>query len=107
MAKLSEEQVVTIRVLTQQGEPASATARRFGISEGTVRYHQRRQRAGFAVSGPDGRTKAHLIQQFGLVEAVDLWWRQKQEAVPERPPSVAELHAYLQETFGYSGSYKS
>jgi len=98
---------VTIRVLQQQGEPASVTARRFGLSEGTVRYHRRRGRDGFAVGGPDGRAKVHLIQQRGLVEAVDQWWSAQQAERPERPPSVTQLLGYLQSEFGYPGSYKS
>jgi transposase len=107
VAKLSEEQIVTIRVLHEQGEPASVTARRFGLSEGTVRYHRRRGREGFAVGGPDGRAKVHLIQQRGLVEAVDQWWSAQQAERPERPPSVTQLLGYLQSEFGYPGSYKS
>ena len=107
MAKLSKEQVVTIRVLEAQGESATATARRLEVREGAVRYHRRRAAAGFEPGGPDGRSKACLIQQMGLVEAVDQWWRRQQELAPERPPSVTQLHAHLQVEFGYHGSYKS
>ena len=107
MAKLSKEQIVTIRVLEAQGESATATARRLGVKEGAVRYHRRRAAAGFEPGGPDGRAKACLIQQTGLVEAVDQWWHRQQQLTPERPPSVKELHAHLQVEFGYRGSYKS
>ena len=65
MAKLTREQVVTIQVLHQRGQPATQTARLLGVTEGTVRYHRRRALQG----ATDGRKKpsfgvfAHLVQR--------------------------------------------
>ncbi len=42
MAKLSKEQIVTVRVLEAQRESATATAHRLGVKEGAVRYHRLR-----------------------------------------------------------------
>ena len=59
MAKLTRQQVVTIQVLHQRGQPATQTARLLGVPEGTVRYHRRRARDGAA----DGRKKPSQVEQ--------------------------------------------
>jgi transposase len=105
LAKLTREQVVTIRVLHQRGQPATQTARLLGVTEGTVRYHRRRRaREGAA----DGRKKPSQVEQTGLADVVEHWWHAQAEALGEgRPPSVQLLHDYLREEYGYRGSYKS
>jgi transposase len=104
LAKLTREQVVTIQVLHQRGQPATQTARLLGVTEGAVRYHRRRAREGTA----DGRKKPSRVEQTGLVEVVEHWWRAQAGALGEgRPPSVQLLHDYLREEYGYRGSYKS
>jgi transposase len=104
LAKLTREQIVTIQVLHQRGQPATQTARLLGVTEGTVRYHRRRAREGAG----DGRKKPSRVEQTGLVEVVEHWWHAQAEALGEgRPPSVQLLHDYLREEYGYRGSYKS
>jgi len=51
--RLSEEEVVTIRVLAEKGQNHCQIARTVGVSEGTVRYHLRR-----AVEGAEDGRKA-------------------------------------------------
>jgi DNA-binding NarL/FixJ family response regulator len=37
---LSEEEVVTIRILAEKGQKKSEIARAMNVTEGTVRYHK-------------------------------------------------------------------
>lgn len=104
MAKLRKEEIVTLQVLKEKAETNRAIATRLGVSEGSVRYHLRRQRAGAC----DGRKKVPLIVELGLVEAVDHWWQSQRATLPqERPPNVQELWTHLVDEHGYAGSYKS
>ena len=59
MAKLSKDEIVTLQVLGEKGKSNRAIARQLDVSEGTVRYHRRRQ----AQAASDGRTKKTLIEQ--------------------------------------------
>jgi len=54
MPRLRKEERVTIDVLAEKGEPKREIARTLGVSEGTVRYHLRRQAGG----AEDGRGDA-------------------------------------------------
>ncbi len=56
MAKLTEEEIVTIRVLNSKGETNTAIARRLEVTEGAVRYHLHRAAHGTS----DGRAKPFL-----------------------------------------------
>jgi hypothetical protein len=104
LAKLTREQIVTIEVLHQRGQSQSQTARILGVSEGAVRYHLRRARAGAA----DGRQKPSRIEQLGLDQAVAHRWHAQAEVLGrERPPSVQLLHDFRRAEYGYDGSYKS
>lgn len=104
MAKLNREQIVTIQVLHQQGQPATQIARILGVTEGTVRYHCRRARQ----EATDGRQKPFQIQQQALDQVVEQWWQAQVEVLgQERPPSVQALHEHLREEHDYRGSYKS
>ncbi len=61
MARLSKEDVVTIEALRKRGQSAPAVARVLGVTEGTVRYHDRRAAAGAA----DGRSRqVHVAAAF-------------------------------------------
>jgi transposase len=104
LAKLTREQIVTIEVLHQRGQPASQTARLLGVTEGAVRYHRRRAEAGAC----DGRQKPARIEQLGLVDVVAHWWHAQVEVLGAlRPPNVQMLWAFLRAEYGYDGSYKS
>jgi transposase len=104
LAKLTKEEVVTIRVLKQQRQSHCQTARTLGVSEGTVRYHLRRAAAGAA----DGRKKQMLLERSGLSSVVKEWWEEQQQLLNnKRPPSVEALHEFLCCEYDYRGSYKS
>lgn len=104
MGKLTEEEIVTIRVLQSKGETNSTIAQRLDVTEGAVRYHLRRA----ADPAPDGRAKPFLIEQRGLEAVVERWWEDEEARCgAERPPSVLALHDYLVAEQEYSGSYKS
>lgn len=102
--KLLKDEIVTIQILRLQGETNQAIALRLGISEGTVRYHLRRQ----AQQASDGRAKQSLIEQLQLIQVVEHWWNDQLHCLPkDRSPNVQHLWAYLVDQYSYSGSYKS
>jgi transposase len=104
LAKLSKDEIVTLQVLGEKGKSNRAIARQLDVSEGTIRYHRRRQ----AQAASDGRTKKTLIEQLGLVQVVDHWWDTQRELLPDdRSPNVQALFQLLVEEHQYSGSYKS
>jgi transposase len=85
-------------VLLDQGHSQSAVARLLGVTEGAVRYHRKRRKAGSV----DGRTR----QDFKVspyAEAVAHWrGQQKGERI-----NLAALHAWLRREHGYEGSLRS
>jgi len=104
LAKLTREQIVTIKVLQEKGQSQCQTARILGVSEGSVRYHLRRTREAAA----DGRQKPSRIEQLGLAEAVAHWWQGQARILgQQRPPSVQLLQEFLRAEHGFDGSYKS
>jgi transposase len=104
MALLNKEDLVSIITLKKRGESNTALARRFGVTESTIRYQIRKQTAGL----PDRRAKVSLIEQLGLAPAVVLWRERTIEHLPpERSPSGEALWAYLVEEYDYPGSEKS
>jgi len=104
VAKLSEEHIVTIKVLNERGESKCSIARTLGVTEGAVRYHLRRQASG----AEDGRRKVLQLEALGLADAIHTWWVAQQATLPDdRPPSIESLYAWLQAEHGYPGSYKS
>jgi transposase len=104
VAKLTEEHIVTIKVLHERGESKCSIARTLGVTEGAVRYHVRRQASG----AEDGRRKVLEVEARGLADAVRQWWDAEQAGLPDdRPPNIESLHAWLQAEHGYDGSYKS
>ena len=56
--KLLKDEIVTIQILRLQGETNQAIALRLGISEGSVRYHLKRQ----AQKAIDGRAKLSFVE---------------------------------------------
>jgi len=99
MAKLSEEARMSIKVLTDKGVSNREVARLLGVSEGCVRYHRRRQRAGAL----DGRSR-QVRKAAAFQPAIDAWLAARGETVPG---NVAELHAWLVSEHGYPGSLRS
>jgi transposase len=102
--KLLKEEIVTMKILRQQGESNQAIANRLGITEGTVRYHLRRS----TLQAMDGRFKPPLIEQQGLIEVVDHWWQGQLAELPhDRSPNGKALWEFLCDEYRYTGSYKS
>jgi transposase len=102
--KLLKDEIVTIQILRLRGETNQAIAVRLGISEGTVRYHLRRQ----AQQATDGRAKHALIEQLQLIQVVDHWWNDQLQSLPQgRSPNIQQLWAHLVDQYSYCGSYKS
>jgi transposase len=104
LAKLRKNEVVTLQVLKEKGETNRAIATRLGVSEGAVRYHLRRRQA----QAVDGRKKLALLDQLGLEQVVEHWWRWQESMLPPgRPPNIQALWTHLVDEHGYAGSYKS
>lgn len=105
MGKLRKEEIVTMITLSEKGEGHCAIARLLKVSEGTVRYHLRRQRDGAA----DGRAQQrYRIEETGLEAVVEHWWNQQVEDLPDgRPPNCEALWDLLKSEHGYDGSRKS
>ena len=104
MAKLTKEEIVTLQVLHVKGESNRSIARRLQVTEGTVRYHLRRQ----AATTSDGRKKQTLIEKLGLTEVVRHWWQTQVDVLPaNRSPNIHGLWQHLIHEHQYPGSYKS
>ena len=89
---------MAIQVLKERGSSASSISRTFGVTEGAVRYHLRRQ-AARAVDGRGG--KPHKAARWH--EAIATWLAARAgDAV-----SLAALHAWLVEEHGFVGSERS
>ncbi len=50
MGQLRAEEIVAMGVLVEKGESKVSVARRLGVSEGTVRYHLKRELEGAGVA---------------------------------------------------------
>jgi transposase len=96
--KLDLEARMAIKALTERGSSASSIARTFGVTEGAVRYHLRRQ-AAQAVDGRGG--KPH--KAAALHETIVAWLGQHTSGAV----NLVALHAWLAEEHGYQGSARS
>ena len=98
--RLSEEEVVTIRVLAGKGQNHCEIGRVVGVSEGTVRYHLRRAAEGAV----DGRSqRAYQAASMAAVIA----GRHAERKGRCRPLNVLELYEHLVAEYGYEGTYRS
>jgi transposase len=89
---------MTIKTLAARGATNSHIARLLGVTEGSVRHHLARMRAGVL----DGRSRQEL-KAASVAAAVD-HWRQIQG---EGPINIALLHDWLVSEYGYAGSLRS
>lgn len=89
---------MTIKTLAHRGVPNRAIARQLGLSEGTVRYHLRRQVAGAG----DGRARQRRLAAT-MAGAIEAWMATD----PETPLNLATLHAWLVSDHNYCGSLRS
>ncbi len=98
--KLDLEARMTIKKLHEKQVPKARIARILGVSEGSVRYHLKRQAEG-AGDGRKGRQPHLALAYRGAIEA----WL---EGLPEGSGlNLAALHDYLVEEFQYPGSLRS
>jgi transposase len=101
--KLRKEEIVTLQVLRDKGLSFREIATTLGVSEGTVRYHRKRQ------GRLDGRGKPR--KAGALSEVIDAWVAQQQpettDAAKARPVNVLDLFDWLRREHAYDGSYRS
>ena len=98
MGRLDREARNAMAVLLDRGHTKSDVARLLGVSEGTVRYHDRRMREGAV----DGRSRQQGVA--GAYAAAIAHWRELQGA---GAVNLAALHAWLVREHGYGGSLRS
>src|SRR4051794_34332875 len=98
MSRLDTEARMTIKTLAARGATNSHIARLLGVTEGAVRHHLARMRAGAL----DGRSQQE--PKAALVAAAIDHWRQMQGG---GPINLAVLHAWLVSEHSYSGSLRS
>jgi len=96
--KLDKESRMAIQALTDRGTSASSIARTLGVTEGAVRYHQRRQAVG-AVDGRSGKVRRAAAWR----EAIAVWLGERAGSAV----NLAALHAWLVEEHGFTGSVRS
>ena len=91
---------MTIQELFRRGASGREIARTLEVSEGSVRYHLRRQREGAV----DGRSKqTHLAAKWH--DKIADWLKLGEEQ--DEAINLAELHDWLIEECSYSGSLRS
>lgn len=96
--KLNSEALMTIQHLSQRGVSRAQIARTLCVTEGSVRYHLRRQETGTT----DGR-KLQAFSAAPWHEAILTWLDSREDG----PLNLAALHAWLVEEHGYTGSRRS
>jgi len=102
MSRLSKEEIMGLKALkkkTQENISNCVIARLFQVSEGTVRYHLKREQK--AVDGRGNKPMkatpyAHIIAN---------WFEEHKSTHPL--PGIQELYEYLTEEHDYQGHYKS
>lgn len=99
MAKLGEDERVTLRTLAGLGVSNREIARKLGVSEGTVRYQLRRQQEGAV----DGRSRQKPVAQ-DYRPAIDAYLASVGEVTPS---NVADLHDFLVAEHDYPASLRS
>lgn len=89
---------MTIKCLSHKGQSNREIARLLQVSEGTVRYHRRREREGAV----DGRRRQRLLAE-GWAEAIGYYV----ESLDGRGCNVAALYDWLVAEQDYPGSLRS
>lgn len=102
MPQLRKDEIVTLVTLTARGQSHSEVARTLGVTEGSIRYHLRRQAAGVR----DGRA-GKPRKAAALADAIEHWLGAHQPSGRDRPANLVVLHEHLVAEYGYCGSYQS
>ena len=71
--RLSQEEIVTIRVLAEKGQNHCEIARTVGVTESTVRYHLRRAAAGAEDGRRDKPQQAETMVEVIAARPLDLY----------------------------------
>jgi transposase len=98
--KLEQEERMTIQCLAERGQARREIARVLEVSEGTVRYHLRRQAKG----AHDGRADQRLLGD-DHAEAIQHYVTSLEEEL--EPVNLAALHEWLVGEHDYAGSLRS
>ncbi len=98
--RLSKEEVVTIEVLAGTGQNHCEIARTLGVTEGTVRYHLKKQED----PCPDGR-KDKPFQAAAVKAVIEAWFAERKDN--PRPVNVLDLWEHLVEEYDYEGTYRT
>jgi len=104
--KLGPQELGLLRILKKMGESNLQVARTLGITEGTVRYHLRRE----AAEAQDRRrNKPRKADSFA--DAIDRWIRNRDQTPTglglTGPINVGALFNHLVGEYQYQGSYRS
>ncbi len=90
---------MAIKALARRGSSNREVARQLGVTEGTVRYHLRREAEGAV----DGRSRQEP-ESARFREAIDAYLAARGEAAPR---NVADLHAWLVTEHDYAAGLRS
>ncbi len=99
MAKLTREDRMAIKALAERGISNREVARQLGVTEGTVRYHRRREADGAV----DGRSQ-QVAESARFQAAIEAWLAARDESAPR---NVAELHDWLVAEHDYTPSLRA
>ena len=104
--KLGPQELGLLRILKKMGESNLQVARTLGVTEGTVRYHLRRE----AAEAQDRRrNKPRKADSFA--DAIDRWIRNRDQTPTglglTGPINVGALFNHLVGEYQYQGSYRS
>ena len=98
--RLTREEVMAIKALSDRGLPKRQIARQLGVDDKAVRYQLQKLEDG----KPDGR-RNKAMKADECSGAIHAWC--ETHASGERPINVTELAEHLASEHGYRGSYKS
>jgi transposase len=87
---------MTIKCLTERGQSGRSIGKLLGVSEGTVRYHIRRDGV------VDGRSQQKQLAE-DWAEAIQVYIQHRDKG----PVNLADLHDWLVEEHAYRGSLRS
>jgi transposase len=100
MSRLSEEQKEFIKMELDLGLSNVELAKRFGVSEGTIRYHRKKARTKKA----DGRkTRYSAVSAFQT--PIEAWIQENQSTERSKRDSIWSLYTTLEEFHKYELSY--